>query len=143
MTKQDLVTSYSLTPSLQNDADRQIGQLNKAKTGTAVLVGEDADLLVLLLHHSNHEHRDTFVLGKKDWSKTKTKILSAKKAKQVLDSDVWATILFVHVTGGCETISRISSLGMNLSLIRPLFDRSRQQTDFFFTQAESMRDEGA
>ena len=49
-----------------DNVDLQIVQqaINKSKTKTVVLVGEDTDLLMLLLHHANRDHGDFFVLWK-------------------------------------------------------------------------------
>ena len=116
-----------------DDADCQIVQqtLTKAKTGTAVLVGEDTDLLVLLLHHTNHEHGDIFFVPGKVSGVKKAKIWDIKKVQQVLGSDMCDGILFVHAISGCDTTSRMFSVGKNQSLKKLSSTHFRQQADVF------------
>ena len=116
-----------------DDADCRIFQqtLIKAKIGTAVLVGEDRDPFVLLLHHTNHEHGVIFIPGKVSGEK-QAKVGDRRKVQQqVVGSQVCDGIVCVHALSGCDTTSRMFSVGKNQSLKNLASIHFRQQADIF------------
>lgn len=101
-----------------NDADVLIVKtaVAKAITVPTVLVGEDTDLLVLLLHHAEVNACDLFFRPEPRQKDNTRKTWDIKKAKRTLGSDVCSLILFIHAVLGCDTTSRVHGLGKGISL---------------------------
>lgn len=102
-----------------NDADVLIVKtaVAKAEAVPTVLIGDDTDLLVLLLHHAEANAHDLFFRPEpRQRDKTSRKTWDIKKAKAVLGSDVCSLILFVHAILGCDTTSRVHGLGKGIAL---------------------------
>ena len=64
------------------------------------MVGDDTDLLVLLLHHLSPRHHVIFL-------QTASKILNIRQLAPYLT----ASLLFPHAITGCDTTSRPYSIG--------------------------------
>lgn len=86
-----------------------------ARTRDVVLVGEDTDLLVLLLHHAQTIKHDIFFRPEPKKG-TPVKCFSIKAARSALGKVVCSNILFVHSFLGCDTTSRIFGIGKGSSL---------------------------
>ena len=107
-----------ITYHATGDADVLIVQVavESAKTNDTIIVGDDTDLLVLLLHHVDlTSHRVIFAPEPKTNS-MKNKILDIHVAKVILGLEVCSSILFVHAVLGCDTTSRVFGLGKGLAL---------------------------
>lgn len=101
-----------------NDADVLIVKtaVTQAKTVPIVLVGDDTDLLILLLHYAEANACD-LVFRPEPRQRDKTrKTWDIKKAKTSLGSDVCSLILFIHAVLGCDTTSRVHGLGKGIPL---------------------------
>ena len=76
-----------------------------ARHKETVLIGDDTDLLVLLLHHAEMDAHEVFL--KHIWC--------IRQSKQLLDPDVCDHILFIHAILGCDVTSRLCGLGKGLA----------------------------
>ena len=82
------------------DADFDIvSTCSMAKRRSVVVVGDDTDLLVLLLHHLSPEHHVIFL-------QTASKILNIRILQDHLAPNLTASLLFLHAITGCDTTSR-------------------------------------
>lgn len=134
---------YELSNALQDggvethladgDADCLIVRtaLRKAEEEPTAVIGQDTDLLVLLLFHIKPKHFDVFFAsGAKVWD--------IKAAQAALGADICANILFGHAIGGCDTTSSLFSIGKREPLLQlknsPLF---RQQAEVFATESNT------
>ena len=100
------------------DADLLIVQtaVQTARSHNTVLVGDDTDLLVLMLYHGEMDTNDLFFKPEpKQRSKTRRE-WNIKKTKAALGLDVCSNILFVHALLGCDTTSRLHGIGKAVSL---------------------------
>lgn len=89
--------------------------ISKARSFPTVLVGDDTDLLVLLLHYGELEARDLFFRPEPRQQGTR-RAWDIKKAKISLGPDVCSKILFAHAILGCDTTSRVHGIGKGLAL---------------------------
>ena len=90
------------------DADLNIvsSALTFAKTCPLALLGENTDLSILLWYYNlslNHPIHLYF-----DCSET---VVDIKKSKQLLDDELTHSILGIHAFCGCDTTSRLHSVG--------------------------------
>ncbi|GFR89262.1 hypothetical protein ElyMa_000790000 [Elysia marginata] len=69
-----------------------------------VLVGEDTDLLVLLLYHASNKHHKLFFAASRD------KTWDIHKTKAILGKDLCDNIIFLHALTGCDTTSHPFSI---------------------------------
>ena len=96
----------------EHDADCLIARvtLNEAENNQTLLVGQDTDLLVLLLHHCKQESCRVFLdTGKRLWD--------IQFAQRRLGEDMCKQILFCHAVGGCDTTSGLFSVGKSAPCI--------------------------
>ena len=91
----------------REDADVDIVQSACAISTTCpvIVVGDDTDLLVLLIHHFDvSKHKDIFM-------QTSSKLISVYALKQNLDDSLISSLLFIHSLTGCDTTSRPHGIG--------------------------------
>ena len=96
------------------DADLLIVQtaLNIAKENTVTVIGENTDFLILLLYHKLTKSMPVYLTGEeKSNMKSKPKIWDMQYAKEKLGDDLCNSLLAVHALLGCDTTSRIHSVG--------------------------------
>ena len=74
-----------------------------------VLVGNDTDLLVLLLHHWKSREGTRCVMLMQ--TSQATHALDVGELQQRLDADLLKTLLFVHAVCGCDSTSRLFGVG--------------------------------
>ena len=75
---------------------------------STTLIGEDTDLLVLLLYHAAaNDCKDLYFRS----DKGKPNVYNIKVLKRLLGDDVCSDLLFVHAFSGCDTTSRIFGVG--------------------------------
>ena len=89
----------------KNDADCLIVQnaVTSAQITDTVVVGDDTDLLVLLLHHADTDSKELFLAPEPKQSSTKAEYGVIKQCKAVLGPDVCDHILYIHAVLGCDT----------------------------------------
>ncbi|KAL8596921.1 hypothetical protein ACOMHN_062291 [Nucella lapillus] len=95
------------------DADCRIVHttLETAKQHNVVLIGEDTDLLILILHHCTPDHHPVFFTSTRSSS---AKVWDIQAVQSVLGEDVCKHILFAHAIGGCDTVSGLLSIGKSI-----------------------------
>ena len=72
------------------------------------LIGEDTDLLVLLLFHTDvSECTELYFLSEK----VKSFVYNIKVLKQVFVEAVCNDLLFLHAFTGCDSVSRVFRIG--------------------------------
>ena len=88
----------------EGDADCLIANeaLKSAKEHATHVVGEDTDLLVLLLHHVQQDMNRVYFSSSKAGT---TRVWDIKKTQANLGPDVCKSILFAHAFSGCDTTS--------------------------------------
>ena len=77
-----------------------------ARQKYTVLIGDDIDLLVLLLHHAEMDAREVFLKSAPNTSSQQKKMWCIRQSKQLLGPDVCDHIFFIHTILRCEVTSR-------------------------------------
>ena len=113
----------------KDDADVLIvlTALASARRKEPVLIGDDTDLLVLLLHHAEMDAHEAFLKSEPKKSAQQNKICCITQSKQLLGPDACDHILFIHAILGCDVTSRLFGLGKGLAV-------KRIKSDFQFCQ---------
>ena len=96
------------------DADWKIVQqaLNTAMEIPCILVGDDTDLLVMLLHHTDSSHRQIYM----HTSDRAQPMLHIQDMQSRLGADTCSNILFAHAFTGCDATSRLHGIGKTAAL---------------------------
>src|SRR6218665_119506 len=76
---------------------------------STTLIGEDTDLLVLLLYHAASDCKDLYFRSDKD--KVNPYVYNIKVLKKLLGDDVCSDLLFAHAFSGCDSTSGIYGIG--------------------------------
>ena len=86
--------------------------MKNKKKKHVVLIGDDTDLLVLLLYHSKELRNDIYLITN---VATKREIIwSVKESITALTTSTIKNLPFVHAFLGCDTTSRIQGLGKSI-----------------------------
>ena len=118
----------------EGDADLLMVQITiqYAEQESTVLVGDDTDLLILLLHYTNQESHDIFFKPEQRKGTTRRRLWHINAAKNALGPNVCNHILFIHAIGGCDTTSHIHSIGKGTILKKIQNDASLQAQAHIF-----------
>ena len=81
---------------------------------SVTLIGEDTDLLILLLYHGKIDSKELFFQS----DKRNSHVYNIKTLKVYLGNDVCTSLLFAHAFSECDTTSRIFSLGKKICVTR-------------------------
>ena len=102
------------------------------------VVGDDTDLLILLLYHAN-ENSNAIFFAPTTKKSSKSRIWNIRKGKEKLGSYTCRHILFIHAMLGCDTTSRLYGLGK--AVLFNKFPKSKpiQQAAEVFDLASSLR----
>lgn len=111
-----------------SDADVLIAEkaIESADTQDTALVGDDTDLLVLLLHHSKLTSNE-FFFAPEPKKNAKNRIWDIKQTKTDLGPYICSNILFLHALSGCDTTSRLFGIGKAAVLKRFRTNKALQQ----------------
>ena len=85
-----------------------------ARNEKTAVVGEDTDLLILLLHNVEMDSSDLYLAPEAKQTSKTTRLWNTKHVKATLDPAVSNNILFIHAILGCDTTSRLYGLGKAL-----------------------------
>lgn len=125
----------------KDDADCLIVKrtLEVAKKETTVLVGEDTDLLVLLLYTLNTAI-SSFV--REGW---RCKVWNIKRIQEARGQEIWSRMLFLNARSGCDTTSRLFSVekGQPLKMMKSDYFKQQAFSPPFFLNEKSSHDEVA
>ncbi|KAL8565480.1 hypothetical protein ACOMHN_025573 [Nucella lapillus] len=96
----------------KDDADCLIVKttLDVAASSTTVLIGEDTDLLVLLLYHVTDNLHGVYFMP----SGRKAKLWDIKTTRAKIGTETCKRLLFAHAITGCDTTSRMMNIGKSL-----------------------------
>ena len=113
--------------------------LTSAAKHETVLVGDDADLLVLLIYHAkNVKHNVFFRPETRRASQKGNRCWNITAMRALLGSVVTNNIMFMHAILGCGTTSGVYSLGKKLSISKFNSDSQFQdQAKVFMSQGAS------
>ena len=103
----------------KSDADTLIVSkaIESALTSETIVVGEDTDLLVLLLYHADlNSHKIFFKSDMKQNLRSETVIRDILSIKEALGVIVCKNILFIHAIAGCDTTSGLFGIGQGSPL---------------------------
>lgn len=94
------------------DADTEIVRVTIAASeyGSTTLIGEDTDLLVLLLYHMKLDRKSVFFRSDNK-SRSQISVYNINKLKILLGPVLCSHLLFIHTFTGCDTTSRIFGVG--------------------------------
>ena len=106
------------TDHSKQDADVLIVQtaVASATTKDTVLVGDDTDLLVLLLHHADMNAHELFLAPEPKQASKKRRVWCIQQSKELLGPAICSYMLFIHAILGCDTTSRLFGLGKGLAV---------------------------
>lgn len=108
------------TKHAANDADQLIVSetLESAKTKDTVLIGEDTDLLVLLIQNTGPESKDVYFRSEKKNVKSNKAPWDIKHTQNMLGPELCRIICVIHAILGCDTTSAIFNVGKGTALIK-------------------------
>jgi hypothetical protein len=92
---------------LYKQKEMQLWIVTMSSMKSTTLIGEDADLLVLLLYHGKVGSKDLYFRSDKE----KPHVYHIRSSKVLLGSDVCTSLIFAHAYTGYETTSRIFGVG--------------------------------
>lgn len=121
------------TKHADSDADVLIAltAIESAKTKPTVLLGEDTDLLVLLLHHADVTSNSLiFKSGNVSKVNTHIKIWDILKTKLLLGEELCTLLPLIRAISGCDTTSRMFGVSKAATL------KKFGEHDFLKTQAQ-------
>ena len=126
-----------ITDHAKHDADVLIVQtaIASARTKDTVLVGDDTDLLVLLLHHADLNAQLFLAPEPKKATKTR-RIWCIKQTKELLGPKVCDNLLFIHAILGCDSTSRLFGIGKGMALKKVKSDTSFLKQAKVFSQSQ-------
>ena len=96
----------------QSDADLLIVKtaINSAISRDTILVGDDTDLLVLLIHHAPLGQHNIFFTSEQK-KNSKNRVWNIKEVETGLGSFACKHMLFLHAILGCDTTSCLYGIG--------------------------------
>ena len=108
------------TAHASGDADVLImlTAVHSSKSVDTVLVGEDTDLLVLLLYHAALNSKELYFRPEPKSNARKVRLWNIKKPKEKLGLSICSKLLFIHAITGCDTTSRLYGIGKASSLLK-------------------------
>ncbi|XP_076040893.1 uncharacterized protein LOC143025304 [Oratosquilla oratoria] len=131
------------TEHAKHDADVLIVQtaLAFARTRDTVLIGDDTDLLVLLLYHADMTANELFLVSESKQATKSRRVWCIKQSKESLGPQICDHLLFVHAVLGCDTTSRPFGLGKGLAVKKVKTDSLfREQSEMFHKSEQTPED---
>ena len=91
------------------DVDIIMTAITLAQETHVIVIGEDTDLLVLLLNHFNEQHLSNNIYFRSDRKKTGKEgvVHNIRNYRNVLGEDMCQCLLFLHSFTGCDTTSAL------------------------------------
>ena len=126
------MNSHNIT-AIQSHGDADTLVVSTAVTAASfsnvVVIGEDTDILILLLHHYQHDntHNMFFMTDKNVKDK---KIWNISEVKSKLSSKIIDCILPIHAFLGCDTFSRVHSIGKGDESLQKIMSNEQFYGDF-------------
>ena len=126
-----------------DDADLLIAQtaLNSAKDRPTIVVGEDTDVLVLLLYHIQNYHQKVIYHSAKHSQGKACRIWDINKTAKLHGETTCRLLPFVHAVTGCDTTSRLFGLGKAVALKKVATNEYfRSQGEIFMSNGRTKDD---
>ena len=122
-----------------DDADLLIAQtaVDCALSSEVIVIGEDTDLLVLLIHHVNQQCRWVIFKSDKMAINKKMKIWNIQQTKGFLGEDICHLLPFLHSLTGCDSTSRLFGIGKGIALKRLNQEYLKAQGQLFMNTTSS------
>lgn len=88
----------------EDDADVDIvkSAISSSENQRTAVIGEDTDLLILLLHHASFENKDLYLRSDRSCGRRQT--YDIIKMKHALGQNVCLHLLFLHAFTGCDSL---------------------------------------
>jgi hypothetical protein len=101
-----------------DDADLLIAQtaLDCALSSEVIVIGENTDLLVLLIHHVNQQCKRVIFKSDKMAINKKVKIWNIQQTKGFLVEDICHLLPFLHSLTDCDSTSMLFGIGKVIAL---------------------------
>ena len=103
--------------NVPGDADVDIVKtaVDSSHQHSTTLIGEDTDLLILLLHYADTDPdiKDLYFRSDKTCA---TKVHDINRLKAIIGPDICSQLLFIHAFIGCDSTSRIFGIGQKTAL---------------------------
>ena len=117
----------------KGDADNLIVRtaMECSAANRTTIIGEDADLLVLLICHHAQLHRKPIFFRSDKHTGTKKRVWYIQWLKQNLGPEACQLLPFVHALSGCDTTSRLFGLGKGVPLKKITDAKFKQQGHIF------------
>ena len=95
------------------DADVEIvkAAVQSSRTQSTTLIGEDTDLLILLLYYANVQEQNVKELYYRSDKTDTIKVYDINRLRVILGKDICSQLLFCHAFTGCDSTSRIFGIG--------------------------------
>ncbi|XP_053377818.1 uncharacterized protein LOC123527311 isoform X1 [Mercenaria mercenaria] len=124
------------------DADTLIVEtaITSADTNVTYVIGEDTDLLVLLINRVADHHTIYFKSDTRQSLTHLRKIWNIKKTRKVLGNNTCRLLPFLHALTGCDTTSRIFGIGKAVALRVLRTNTKFQETGIQFLSSSSKDD---
>ena len=94
------------------------------------MIGDDTDLLVLLIFHADLNSHDIFFASER--KNAKNRVWNIKEVKSGLGPFVCKHVLFLHAFSGCDTTSRLYGIGKGTIFKKFLQSQAIQQAAAIF-----------
>ena len=151
--KEKLISSLSL--ELQNQGGKAIvcdGDAEVMIVQTAIylgaksnvtVIGEDTDLLVLLLYHAQKSEFNLYIRSDKEKKKASNKVsrtFNISACQELIGRDICSNIIFLHAFTGCDSTSKFFKITKSA-----VFEKLISNQDFlcrFSKYAESFSKDG-
>lgn len=82
------------------------------------LIGEDTDLLVLLLYYAQRDNKGLYFRSDKAKDDGSCKVYDINHLKELLGQSMCTQLMFIHAMTGCDTTSRIFGVGKGTAFQR-------------------------
>ena len=83
----------------------------KSLQHSTTLIGEDTDLLVLLLYYAHDMNKGFYLRSNKSKPQGNFTVYDISHLKEFLKQGICSQLLFIHVVTGCDLTSRIFGVG--------------------------------
>ena len=103
--------------------------IDAVKTCDVIVIGEDADILVLLLHYYNLD-LPFKIFFTSDKNTKEKRIWDIREVKTKLPKELVNCILPIHAFLGCDTVSRINSIGKGLESFKKIIANEEYTSNF-------------
>ena len=98
------------------DVDIVLASVAASRICSTTVIGEDTDLVPLLLHYSQNINSHEKLYYRSDKNVKNSRIWDVYALKECLGEDLCSQLLFIHAFTGCDNTSRIFSIGKQSAL---------------------------